>query len=139
MLTARSSRHEFIALVPDLLMPDLLKPPYTTELHEGSVSITLAGESVTLKPTLGAAIVINRAFGGLVEAQRRVLAQDIEAIGVVIAAGLGRSEKTESVLGEVFETGIDELVGPAGNFVAALATAGGRKKASGEGPARGKD
>jgi hypothetical protein len=82
-------------------------------LH-GTVTVTLGDEEITLKPTLKAALAIERQFGGLTNAYRAIGSSSIEQIAFVIQAGAGMGTKreiTESVQEKVFNAGVVN-VGP---------------------------
>ncbi len=57
------------------------------------VEITLGDEKVQLRFTLGAAKRVNQYFGNFVNANQRMESVDLEAITVIVAAGLGKSPK----------------------------------------------
>lgn len=97
-------------------------------IDHGQVDIELGGETVTLKPTLGAMQKINRKFGSLLAAAQQVQTMDFEALAFILAAGCGR----KSVEQEVFETGVINLIGPAANYIAALMNPSGREPGEGD-------
>jgi hypothetical protein len=105
------------------------------ELTVPEVSIALSGETFTLKPTLGAAIGINAAFGGIHPAGQRAMAGDIIAIATIIRFGAGLDAKAEKELvGKVFAAGVTEASTGAMRFIGILMN-GGRKDATEPGEA----
>lgn len=57
------------------------------------VEITLGDEKVHLRYTLGAAKRVNQYFGNFMNANQRIEGFDLEAITVIVAAGLGKPPK----------------------------------------------
>lgn len=91
----------------------------------GEVAITLNGEERILKPTLGAATRVNKAFDGYQNANRRVAALDLEAYVFIIRQGLGLADGDEKDLREhVWRAGVTNLSGPVATYVAILANGG---------------
>lgn len=91
-------------------------------LDHGQIDVELGGETVTLKPTLGAMQAINRRFGNLREAIQQVESFNFEAVSFIIAAGCGRKDVSQ----EVFETGVINLMAPSANYLANLMNPSGR-------------
>jgi hypothetical protein len=86
------------------------------------VTITLDGEPVILRFTLGAAKQLNNTFGNFVEALQRINKFDFEAFPAVIAAGLGKSSK--DVEASVFSAGMDNLYKDLGTYLVWLSNGG---------------
>ena len=104
-----------------------------TDLLNNNVDIELDGETVTLVPTLGAAMQVNKFFGGFLEADRRIKQFDLEATQIVVAFGLGKAAP-KNVNELVWKTGLAKLVAPAIEFVGILANGGKRFVAEEEKP-----
>ncbi len=98
----------------------------TTLLGVAPTLVTLGEDSYNLRPTLGAAIAINRAFGGLQPALDRIVAVDITALATVIAAGTSdvSEASVKRIVEGVFVHGPGRLVAPLSNYVLTLADAG---------------
>ncbi len=91
-------------------------------LH-GTVTVTLGDEEITLKPTLKAALAIERQFGGLAGAYRAVGTSSIEQVAFVIQTGAGlgtKREITESVQEKVFNAGVVNVVPQCVAYISAL-------------------
>lgn len=89
---------------------------------QGDVSIPYDGAQATLKCTLGAAIKICDYFGNFVDAHKRVMALDLNAISVVVAAGLDKEPK--DVREHVWAAGLLEIHEPVGRYLNFLANGG---------------
>lgn len=98
------------------------------QLGAGNVEIELAGETVTLRPSLKAAQAISRLDGGIVGAIERAARFDIDLITACVAHGVGQSVK--EVEEAVFTTGLTVLAPPVMEFLSRLAN-GGRPSAKG--------
>lgn len=99
------------------------------------VTIDLSGETFTLTATLGAAIGINAAFGGIYAAGQRAMQGDIAAIAAIIRHGAGLDAKAETALiGKVFKAGVTNVAPFAMTFVGILMN-GGKKDAAEPGEA----
>lgn len=96
------------------------------DLHEGEVEIVVDGETLTLRPTLGAASRISNLFGGYRNAMDRVVAMDLAAVTRIIVAGADvKDEAAKGFDEKVYRTGLLVLTVPVGIFVGIL-TNGGR-------------
>lgn len=114
----------------------------TTLSGVSPTTITLGEDLYSLRPTLGAAIAINRAFGGLQPALDRIVAVDITALATVIAAGTSdTSEATvRRIVEGVFVEGASGLVAPLSAYILTLADAGrAAAKAAGKGDGDGEE
>lgn len=94
----------------------------SNNLGDGNIELDLDGEIVTLKPTLRGALAISRQLGGVQEALQKVVKLDIEAICLVVAAGLGvTGQKEVDQLGEkVWRTGAGGMVEPVARYLGTL-------------------
>lgn len=91
------------------------------EVSVPEVVIDLSGETFTLTKTLGAAIGINAAFGGIFLAGQRAQAGDIAACATIIRYGAGLDAKAEKELvGKVFKAGVVNVSTKAMNFIGLL-------------------
>lgn len=98
-----------------------------SKLNSGTVTITLGGEKVVLKPTPRAAMAISTHFEGLQGAVPRVAGHDIAAAAFVIAAGAGiRGEAAKGLNDKVFTAGISNLAAPLIEFIVILMNGGKR-------------
>ena len=97
----------------------------------GNVEIELAGEQLTLKPTLHACQSISRQSGGIVGAIQALGRLDFDALVNVIALGIGR--KNKDIEEAVFSTGMDVLNPLAIEFVTNISTGGRKQEGGGEG------
>jgi len=100
------------------------------QLGAGNVEIELAGETVTLKPTLNACQTISRQAGGVIGAIQALGRLDFDILVSVIALGLGK--KPKDIEEAVFDAGMAELNPKAIEFLTILST-GGRRSDGGEG------
>jgi len=106
------------------------------DLTVPEVEIDLSGETFVLKPTLGAAIGINAAFGGIFPAGQRAMSGDIAAIAVIIRHGAGLEQKAERELVEkVFRAGVPEVSARAMRFIGILMNGGKAEKEAAPGEA----
>lgn len=98
------------------------------QLGDGDVEIELDGETVTLKCSLGAAIALTRAPGGLYgtgSVAERLLRCDIDTMCMVIRAGLGVGPSAIKDLPEkVYRTGLVNVRGELASFIGRVANGG---------------
>lgn len=82
------------------------------QITAGEVEITLAGQTYTLRPTLGAALAVGR-MGGFASLERRLLDGDLTAYVGLIAVGVGK-DTPRNIDEMVYKHGIfklrDELI-----------------------------
>jgi hypothetical protein len=105
------------------------------KIRPGEVEITLAGfpHPLRLVPSIDAARILSRRYGGLLKVVEKVGMFDIDTFGHIIAAGAvtasgGLTEKAIKRLPDlIFDTGMANLVQPLSAYVNALAM-GGRPK-----------
>ena len=90
------------------------------------VAVVIAGEERFLRPTLRAAIAVNRRFGGFVGAFQKIGALDLEAAVHIVAAGLDRRDPDDlkALERDVFEHGVALLVEPLSRYVEILSNGG---------------
>ncbi|OYW33047.1 MAG: hypothetical protein B7Y12_03830 [Rhizobiales bacterium 24-66-13] len=92
---------------------------------DGHVEIALQGEAVTLVPSLGAAMTLNRthqSFGSLLA---KLESYDLQACIDVVHFGLGRTDaQRNQTAEEVFATGMVEMVPDLIKFAIRLANGG---------------
>ena len=90
------------------------------------VAIVVGGEERFLRPTLRAAIAVNRRFDGFVGALRKVHDLDLEAITQIIAAGLDKRDPDDltDLREQLFAHGVALLVEPTSRFVEVLSYGG---------------
>lgn len=93
------------------------------ELGAGDVEIQLNGVTKTLRCSYGAAVTLSRYAGGLSALQQQIMGQNIEAIGVTIAAGLG-VEFTSEFAEQVYQNGLWDVFVPCGTYVGNLSNGG---------------
>lgn len=93
-------------------------------LGAGDIEVKILGKEYTLKPTLTVAKLLSKKFGGGLSAVNRINQFDIDAYFDVISAGLGLTEKGESVFADgkglseaLYETGMMNLAAPCIRFV----------------------
>jgi hypothetical protein len=100
------------------------------------VEITLGGETVTLKPTLEAALTLSRMNAGIYgpgTIGERLVRFDLDAYVAVIRAGLGLSGNAVRNLDEqVFRAGMVNLTSPLTRFVISLGDPDGKRAEAGE-------
>lgn len=92
------------------------------EIGAGDVTIDLDGHTITLKPTLKAAMALSRTHGGLTAMVGKCLAYDFDTIHKIIADGSGINSKDLPEL--IFRTGLIELAPPCIRFVHILCNGG---------------
>lgn len=100
-------------------------------MMEGHVEITLAGDSITLAPTLGCALELCRKHGSLGAVLDKLEAYDLNAATDVVQAGLGFL-KREVVAQQVYDAGLVDLTPALVRFVIMLANGGKPMKAEEE-------
>lgn len=94
-------------------------------LNDSEVMITLDGRERALVMSLSAAQKISRMHGGITGAQQQVMAQNMDAMVSIISAGLNLSDKDARALpGQVFRTGLVNLIVPLVRFIAGLGNGG---------------
>jgi hypothetical protein len=95
------------------------------DISTPEVAVNLSGEIFTLKPTLGAAIGINAAFGGIYLAGQRAMQGDIAAIATIIRHGAALDAKAEAeIIGKVFRAGVTTVSTKAMEFIGVLMNGG---------------
>jgi len=99
-------------------------------LGAGDVQIVLDGETVTLRPSLKAALTISREAGGIMGAFRGLSDLNLDTVTGIIAVGLGK--KPAEIEEAVWRTGIASLVPGCTKFVSIIAN-GGRPADEGDG------
>ena len=98
-----------------------------SKIHSGEVTIVFSDDDErVLRPTLGAATRISRAFGGFQAAHQKILASDLDAFVTVIQHGLGLKTEAETrgLRERVWSAGISKLMLPLVEFVSILANGG---------------
>lgn len=102
----------------------------------GEVQITLAGQPVTLVPTLGAAIRLSGIHGGFGALLGKLETYDLKASTETVLHGLGRVEtEMQRTTEEVFHTGLVDLAPDLVRYVIRLANGGRPLKQEEDGPA----
>jgi len=94
------------------------------------IDIDLAGETFSLRCTLGAFKAIPAQFGGFVGAFRRLAEVDVEAAAFMIAAGTGKqknSKERDRILERLFEGGLEDALPKLTEYLSLL-SAGGAKR-----------
>lgn len=108
-----------------------------SKTQHGTVTIELGGEQYELKPTLKAALAIERQFGGLTAALRAVPAGSIEQVAFIVqhGAGLGtKREITDAIQQKVFEAGVLEIGPHVVEYISALLNPAGKEADEGNAP-----
>ena len=98
-------------------------------LDEGCVDITLGAETYTLRPTLAAQNNISRRLGGLTEAHKLVIGQNIEAMATIIQFGLGwepDDKRVKKLPGMIYAAGAVKLILHLTEYLASLMNGGRR-------------
>lgn len=91
----------------------------------GNVDIELDGQKCTLKPTLRAARLISRQFGGFQKALEAIGGMDLDAYISVVTAGLSaKPEDADDIANAVYRNGLPSLTEPVIQYVMALANGG---------------
>lgn len=101
----------------------------------GTVSVTIGDEDYELKPTLKAALAIERHFGGLRNALTGLGSLSIDAAAAVITVGAGLERKSEQVkqLPEaIFAAGVSDVAGQCVPYITALLNPGDKKEDEGD-------
>lgn len=94
-------------------------------LGAGNVDIELAGEKVTLRPSLAAAQAISRQSGGISAAVAAVGGFDLDMIVSVVTLGLGvTGAEAKAIPDKVWRTGLTDLVGPVTKYLTIIANGG---------------
>lgn len=89
-------------------------------LH-GTVVVAIGGREFTLKPTLEAALKIERRFGGLRPAYDSVRLLSIDALAHVIAAGARlKEDEAEALPEKIFSEGVGGVTAQVMPFLGAL-------------------
>lgn len=92
---------------------------------DGEVRITLAGQEVTLLPTLGAAVRLNHLHGDFGSLLGKLESYDLAAASDTVHWALGRSEADrQRTTEEVFAAGLIELAPSLIHYVILLANGG---------------
>lgn len=106
-------------------------------LNDSTVTIKLGGEDRDLVCTIEAALVMSRAYGGMLELYEKVKALDLEAFTVVIRCGLMVDGKeAENLMETIFKSGLIDLQPKVAEYVLLMASGGVRQEeTSGEGDA----
>jgi hypothetical protein len=91
-------------------------------LGAGDVQIVLDGETVTLRPSLKAALTISREAGGIMGAFRGLSDLNLDTVIGIIAVGLGK--KPADIEEAVWRTGVGSLVPGVTQFVSIIANGG---------------
>lgn len=87
-----------------------------------AIPVVYRGEERLMQPTIKAALLINRKFGGLFNAGSKIIAGDIEAIALVIGAGLDlKIEELRDLPDRLIVEGIVKFTTPANQYLDALA------------------
>jgi hypothetical protein len=113
------------------------------QIGAGDVEIELDGETVTLQCTLGAAMALTRAPGGIYgtgSVAERLLRCDIDTMCMVIRAGLGLGPSAVKDLPEkVFRTGLITMRGSLAIYIGRVANGGRPPEEETENPANEQD
>ncbi|MBI1207507.1 MAG: hypothetical protein GC191_09505 [Azospirillum sp.] len=95
------------------------------ELTKGEVVITLDGQEVTLKPSLGAFTVLSSRYETYGELLRLLAAGNVPAIIQVLRQGLGLTDaQAKRLPNQLFSTGVSDLIDPVSDYVFRLFNAG---------------
>lgn len=96
-----------------------------SKIDESTVRIRLGDRDVELVATLEGTILMSRAYGGLKRVVDLVKDLDIEAMAVVIRAGmLVDGEEAKAILDDAFKAGLVNLIAPLVEFVLICANGG---------------
>jgi len=98
-------------------------------LH-GTVTVTVGDEEFTLKPTLKAALAIERQFGGLTSAYSALGTNSVERTAFIIQHGAGLGTKRETAEGlqeKVFAAGVLNVAPQCIAYISALLDPAGKK------------
>lgn len=90
-------------------------------LH-GTTEVSLGGRELLLVPTLRAVRTIEARFGGLRGASERLRAVGVDAVAIVIGAGIGMEDpkELEKLAEEIWQHGAADLVPAATAYLFAL-------------------
>jgi hypothetical protein len=94
-----------------------------SKLTEGQVEITLAGETITLNQTIGAALAVDRRFDNINNALQGVLGLNIDAMVFVITAGAGIKKPGDDFPEKVWRQRT-ELVSPLTDYLLIMRNGG---------------
>lgn len=88
--------------------------------------LTLAGKTMSLTASADVASEISKQFGGLINAQRRILEYDFDAYAIILANGLGIKGDRDyrKLRKDIYDTGIRTFQDVCMTFVSALANGG---------------
>lgn len=96
-----------------------------SDINDGQIEIELDGTKRFLKPTLGAAVTISRAYDGFTNAIRSISGFNFEAILLVIIQGLGLSDQEARGMDEkVYRSGVQHLASPCIRYINVLSNGG---------------
>lgn len=94
-------------------------------LDDGTITITLGDETLSLVPSIGAIKAISREFGGLTQAMSRVLGMDFPAYVTVIRYGCGADDRLAKRLERlVWKARMVTLTGALNQYLLILANGG---------------
>lgn len=96
----------------------------------GTVSVTVGDEEFELKPTLKAALALERHFGGLRGALTGLGSLSIEAAAAVITFGAGLEHKSAQAKGlpeAIFAAGVNDVITQCVPYISALLNPGDKK------------
>jgi hypothetical protein len=95
-------------------------------IDASTVKVTLDGADRELVCTIESVLVMNRAYGGMQKMFDQIQAMDIEAMVLVLQAGLGEigAKSTEELIGKVFKTGLINVRPALAQFVLLAASGG---------------
>lgn len=90
-----------------------------------AIEIALGGATVTLRPTLGAAMDLSRRHGGLINVLAGLECYDLSMAADVVLAGMGAaSDQRQAIEEKVFAAGLAGLVPHLVRFVILLSNGG---------------
>ncbi len=94
--------------------------------NAGEVSLTLNEEDLVLKPTMRAATMVSRQFGGYAKARQAIVDENLDAVIFLIKTGTNMTDRQAKDLGEkVYQNGLDiDLLIPLIKYVAILNNGG---------------
>lgn len=96
-----------------------------SRVDHGFIELDLAGETVTLKPTLDAMQKINRRFGSLRAAIDQLQGLDFDAVVFCIEAGSGRKD----MAARVFDAGLTGVTAKVCEYLVLLMSPSARESA----------
>jgi len=98
------------------------------KLNAGEVSITLGGESCTLRPTMRAHTTLSRLHGGLAKVRQMLMDENIDGFVAVIAAGINPSmnaKELDKLREKIWDNGVNwDLARPLMKYIAILNNGG---------------